>query len=181
MLEGRTVMLRLFAVDDLDEFLKLENTYAEIGAFSPVGFRSPAQFRRQFSETGGWDDNLGRMLITDKTGRMLGHIMFFKEPSYQSGYEVGYSIFRREDRGKGYVTEALRILSAYLFELKPIPRLQLGTHADNVAARRAAEKCGYKLEGTLRQAFFARGEHVDCVQYSLLRDECPSLAEALKG
>jgi ribosomal-protein-alanine N-acetyltransferase len=50
-----------------------------------------------------------------------------------------------------------------------------------MAARRVAEKCGYKLEGTLRQFFFTRGEYVDYVQYSLLRNECPSLAEALKA
>lgn len=181
MLEGPNIILRLFAEDDLDEFLELENKFAEMGAFSPVSFRSPTEFRKQFSKTGGWDDTLGRMLITDKTERMLGHMVFFKEPSYQSGYEVGFSIFRREDRGKGYASEALGIFSAYLFELKPIPRLQLGTHVENLAARRVAEKCGYKLEGTLRQAVFARGKHVDCVQFSLLRDECPSLAEALKG
>ena len=181
MLEGPNVILRLFTDDDLDEFLKLDNTCAEMGEFAPVDLRSPAAFRKQFSETGGWDDQLGRMLITDKSGRILGQIMFIKEPSYQSGYEVGFVVFRREDRGKGYTTEALRIFSAYLFELKPIPRLQLGTHAGNIAARRVAEKCGYKFEGTLRQFFFTRGECVDYVQYSLLRDECPSLAEALRA
>ena len=163
MLEGPNVILRLFTEDDLDEFLKLENTCAEMGEFAPIDLRSPAAFRKHFSETGGWDDKLGRMLITDKSDRLLGHIMFIKEPSFQSGYEVGFIIFRRENRGKGYTTEALRIFSAYLFEVKPIPRLQLSTHTDNAAARRVAEKCGYKLEGTLRQMFFTRGAYVDYV------------------
>lgn len=180
MLEGPNVILRLFREDDLDEFLKLENTYAEMGEFAPVDLRVPAAFRKHFSETGGWDDKLGRMLITDKSDHILGHIMCIKEPSFQSGYEVGFVVFRRENRGKGYTTEALRIFSAYLFELKPIPRLQLSTHTDNVAARRVAEKCGYKLEGTLRRMFFTRGEYVDYALYSLLRDECPPLAEAIK-
>ncbi|MBN2563583.1 MAG: GNAT family N-acetyltransferase [Phycisphaerae bacterium] len=180
MLEGPHIILRLFTDDDVDDFLKIENTYAEKGELDYVDLRCPVAFRKHLAETGGWDDKLGRMLITDKSGRMLGHIMFMKEPSYQSGYEIGFAVFRREDRGKGYTTEALRIFSAYLFELKPIPRLQLGTHVDNIAARRVAEKCGYKLEGTLRQMFFARGKYVDCVLYSLLRDECASLAEALK-
>jgi ribosomal-protein-alanine N-acetyltransferase len=180
MLEGPNIMLRLFTEDDLDEFLKLENTCAEMGEFAPVDLRSPAAFRKHLTETGGWDDKLGRMLITDKSNRILGHIMFIKEPSFQSGYEVGFVVFRREDRGKGYTTEALRIFSAYLFELKPIPRLQLSTHANNIAARRVAEKCGYKLEGTLRRMFFTRGAYVDYVLYSLLREECPSLAEAIK-
>lgn len=180
VLEGPNIILRLFTDDDLDEFLKLENTYAEMGAFAPVDLRSPAAFRKHLRETGGWDDKLGRMLIADKGGRVVGHIMHIKEPSFQSGYEVGFVVFRREDRGKGYTTEALRIFSAYLFELKPIPRLQLSTHVDNIAARRVAEKCGYQLEGILRQMFFTRGKYVDYALYSLLRDECPSLAEALK-
>jgi ribosomal-protein-alanine N-acetyltransferase len=179
MLEGPTVILRLFSEDDLEEFLKLENTYAEIGEFVPVDFRCPAAFRKHLAETGGWDDKLGRMLITDKRGRIVGHIMYIKEPPWQSGYEVGYVIFRREDRGKGYVTEALRIFSAYLFELKPIARLHIATHAGNLAARRVAEKCGYQLEGTFRQFLFVRGKYVDYVQYSLLRDECQTLAQAL--
>ena len=181
MLEGPNVILRLFTDDDLDEFLKLENTHAEMGEFAPVDLRSPAAFRKHLSETGGWDDKLGRMLFTDKSDRILGHIMFIKEPSFQSGYEVGFVVFRREDRGKGYTTEALRIFSAYLFELKPIPRLQLSTHTGNIAARRVAEKCGYKLEGTLRRMFFTRGAYVDYVLYSLLREECPSLTEALEA
>jgi len=179
MLEGPNVILRLFADDDVDEFLKLENTYAEMGEFTPVDLRLPATFRKHLSETGGWDDKLGRMLITDKSGRIVGHIMYIKEPSFQSGYEVGFVVFRREDRGKGYITEALRIFSAYLFELKPIPRLQLSTHADNIAARRVAEKCGYKLEGTLRQMFFTRGAYVDYALYSLLRGECLPLSKVL--
>ncbi|MGD8450858.1 MAG: GNAT family protein [Phycisphaerae bacterium] len=181
MLEGPNVILRLFTDADVDEFLKLENTYAEMGEFAPVDLRCPAVFRKHYSETGGWSDALGRMLFTDKSGRLLGHIMFMREPTYQSGYEVGFVVFRREDRGKGYTTEALRIFSAYLFALKPIPRLQLGTNVTNVAARRVAEKCGYKLEGTLRQLCFSRGAYADCVLYSLLRHECPSLAEALRG
>jgi RimJ/RimL family protein N-acetyltransferase len=181
MLEGRTVILRLFSEKDLDEFLTLENAYSDIGEFAAVGFRSPAQFRKEFSETGGWSENLGRMLVTGKEGRLLGHIIFFKDPSYQSGYEVGYGIFRKEDRGHGYMTEALRIFSAYLFESKAVPRLQATTAVDNVAARRIAEKCGYQFEGVMRKMGFRRGEYVDAARYSLLREECPTLAEALKG
>jgi RimJ/RimL family protein N-acetyltransferase len=181
MLEGRNVNLRLFAEDDIDEFLKLENAYSEFGEFVPVVFRSGPQFRKHISETGGWDENMGRMLVTDKQGRMIGHVTFFKDPSYQSGFEVGYVIFRRKDRGKGYMTEALRILSAYIFELRPVPRLHITTACDNAAARRIAEKCGYQYEGTMRQFGLLRGRYVDAARYSLLRDECPSLAEALQA
>ena len=79
------------------------------------------------------------------------------------------------------MTEALGIFSAYVFELKPIPRLQLGMFRGNAASRKVAEKCGYQYEGTQRQGNFLRGEYRDRETFSLLRSECPSLAEAMKA
>ena len=76
MLEGPSIILRLFTDEDLEEFLKLENTVAEMSEFTPVDLRSHAAFRKHRSETGGWDDGLGRMPMTDKSARIVGHIMF---------------------------------------------------------------------------------------------------------
>ena len=77
------------------------------------------------------------------------------------------------------MTAALRIFSAYLFELKPTPRLQLGMFKGNAASRKVAEKCGYQYEGTQRQGNFLRGQYHDRETFSLLRNECRPLAEAL--
>jgi RimJ/RimL family protein N-acetyltransferase len=181
MLEGQNVILRLFAESDLDEYLALEQRESESEIFSPSRMRAVPEFRKQFSETGFWEEHQGRMAVTDKAGRLLGSLMFFKDPSYQSGYEVGYGILRRADRGKGYMTEALRIFSAYLFEIKTVPRLQITTPEGNAAARRIAEKCGYRFEGIMRQMGFARGAYCDAARYSLLRHECCSLAKSLTG
>ena len=180
MLEGQNVILRLFAEADLDEYLSLANQYSQRGEYFPIVPRNPSETRKKFAETGWWDEHEGRLLITDKEGRMLGDIGFFKSSPYQTGYELGYSIYRREDRGKGYMSEALRLFSAYLFELKPIPRLYLHTSADNEASRKVAEKCGYKYEGTMRQAAFLRGTYHDCPWFSLLREDCPTLPELLR-
>jgi ribosomal-protein-alanine N-acetyltransferase len=73
----------------------------------------------------------------------------------------------------------LRIFSAYLFELRPIPRLQFGMFKGNAASRKVAEKCGYQYEGTQRQGNFLRGGYWDRETFSLLRSECPRLSEAL--
>ena len=77
------------------------------------------------------------------------------------------------------MTEARRIYSACLLELKPIRRPQLLTVKHNPASRRAAEKCSCRLDGPLRGFAFVSGQFVDCVFYALLRRECPSLSELL--
>lgn len=179
MFEGENVILRQFTAEDVDEYLAIRSVYSERGEQDDVGFRSAPQFRQSFNETGFIEEHLERWVIADKKGKMLGMIMFFKEPSYQSGYEVGFGIHKRADRNKGIMTEALRIFSAYLFELKDISRISLGTDVDNIPAIRVAEKAGYKQEGTLRKFYFSHGEHKDCVVYSLLREECPRLSEVL--
>lgn len=181
MLEGPNIILRLFREDDLDEFFALRGTYAERGDFEDTEPVPQAERRKQFAENGWWSDEVGRMAITDKEGRLLGVIVFFKGLPFEAGCEVGFVTLRSADRDRGIMTEALRIFSAYLFDVKPIPRLQLRTSVGNAAARRVAEKCGYKLEGVQRQVGFARGQYHDCAVYSLLRDECPPLTKVLAG
>lgn len=172
MLEGQHINLRLFTDADLEEFVTQFNRFAERGEFYPVSFRSLTTSRNEFRENGWWEEHQGRMLIVDKQGKMLGTIFFFKGAQYQEGYEVGYALLRRADRGRGTVSEALPLFSAYLFEAKPIRRLYLLAATGNIASKKVAEKAGYRREGTLRQAFFLRGRYHDCAIYSLLRDEC---------
>ena len=110
---------------------------------------------------------------------MVGEITYFKGLWYMPGYEIGYQIYRKEDRGKGYITEALKIFTAYLFDAKQINRLEIELSAGNIASRKVAEKCGFKYEGLKRQAIFSRGKYEDAELFSLIREECPSLRDVL--
>ena len=181
MLEGRNVILRLLNDDDLDEFCALHANLAERGEFFPITLHSLAELRKKVAETGWWDDEQGHMLITAKDGRKLGSIFYFRADQFRRVHEIGYNIFRASDRGQGFMSAALRIFSAYLFEIKPVPRLQVLVAAGNVASRRVAEKCGYRHEGVLREYIFMRGKYYDCDVLSLLRKESPALADALRG
>jgi RimJ/RimL family protein N-acetyltransferase len=181
VLKGKKVSLRLFTEDDLEKLFALDADVGARGEFFPIALHPLADMRRQFRETGWWQEHEGRMAITNADGTLLGAIMFFRASPLLAGYEVGYVVFRPEDRNQGYMSEALRLFSAYLFELKPIPRLQLGMFKGNAASRRVAERCGYQYEGTQRKGGFLRGEHSDRETFSLLKEECPSLAEALAG
>jgi RimJ/RimL family protein N-acetyltransferase len=178
MLRGKKVTLRLFTEDDLEELFALDADITARGEYFPIALHTLSDMRKQFRETGWWQEDQGRMVIAGGDGEMVGAIVFFQPSPMLAGYEIGYAIFRPEDRGKGYMTEALRIFSAYLFELKPIPRLQLGMFKGNAASRKVAEKCEYQYEGTQRQGNFLRGEYRDRETFSLLRGECQPLSEA---
>jgi [ribosomal protein S5]-alanine N-acetyltransferase len=86
-------------------------------------------------------------------------------------WELGYLMFDRGSRNKGYMTEALALLARYLFATRNMRRLQLTVVVGNLASKRVAEKCGFTSEGVARKAVFLRGEHRDLDWFSLLREE----------
>lgn len=179
MLTGKNVNLRLIQDKDLSEMLDLVNDLGHRSDYLGVELHHKTKIEKYYADAGFWESDFGRMLIIDKSGRILGAITFFKGVGDSEGYEIGYQIYRKEDRGKGYATEAIKLFCAYLFELKPIQRLQVCTARENIAARRAAEKCGFVFEGTMRRAFFARGKYYDLDFLSMLREECTPLSNVL--
>lgn len=179
MIKGKLVNLRLITQQDLDEILSLSSDISQRGEFWHLNLQSEQALKKRFAETGLWSEDYGTMLITEKSNKIVGEITYFKGLWYMPGYEVGYQIYREEDRGKGFITEALRIFSAYLFEAKQINRLEVEVSTENLPSRRVAEKCGYKFEGVKRQAIYSRGKYHDIDLLSLTREDCPSLKEAL--
>ena len=104
--------------------------------------------------------------------RLVGTMRFYPSGPSVHGTEIGYLPQTEDDRGKGYGSEALRLLSDLLFaQHAECHRLQLIIPVENFADARTVEHCGYAAEGTLRKAHYtAPGEPADCLVYSRVRD-----------
>ncbi|MGB7603920.1 MAG: GNAT family N-acetyltransferase [Lutisporaceae bacterium] len=181
MIQGKNINLRPVEQDDLDKIIMLQSDVAQRGEFLSPHMMNEVMYKKDYQETGFWKEDFGVLLITNKEGRLLGDISYFKGVRYMPGFEIGYNIFKSEDRGKGYTSEALKLFSAYLFELKIIHRLEVHADMKNIGSRRVAEKCGFTFEGTKREAVFSRGKYCDLAIYSMLSHECPSFTEMIKG
>lgn len=179
MLRGKNITLRLIQEQDLPEMLGLMNNLNERGDYLGVDIHHKMKIEKYYSDAGFWETDFGRMVIVDKSDKILGAITFFKGVGDSEGYEIGCQIYRKEHRGKGYATEAMKLFCAYIFELKPIQRLQVCTVKENIGARKVAEKCGFVFEGTMRRAFFARGKYYDLDFLSILREECVPLSSVI--
>ena len=180
MIVGKNINLRLVRESDMEQLFVLNTDLSEKGDFDSMQLPAEPTLRSRFRENGMWSEDFGAMLICDKSGNILGDISFFKGLRYCEGYEIGYRLFRKENRGKGYMSEALRLFSAYMFSVKPIARLQVNCFSENVASRKVAEKCGFKYEGTMRKAVFCKGRFFDLDLLSIMREECPGFHEVIK-
>lgn len=171
MLRGKIVTLRLVRESDLDRLHSYHTDIANRGDFFPQGVVSEPGFRTYFHDTGFWSDERGMLVIVDSGGEIVGHIEYFRTVNYLDEYELSYQVYAPEQRGRGVATEAVRLLVRYLFETKRIRRIRLIIHPDNTASLRLAERCGFRHEGTARQAWYHRGRHRDVEVYAIVQDE----------
>ena len=85
--------------------------------------------------------------------------------------EVGIGIFDREQWGKGYGTEAMRLVLGYAFGELKLNRVELATDEENTRAIRSYEKCGFVREGLLREHRLIDGRPVDSVAMAVIRSD----------
>ncbi len=80
--------------------------------------------------------------------------------------------------GRGYGTEVTRLVLTYAFDTASLHRVSISVFDFNPRARRVYEKCGFVLEGRLRETLLWDGEWHDELVMSVLRTDARPAAEA---
>jgi RimJ/RimL family protein N-acetyltransferase len=79
------------------------------------------------------------------TGQLVGRVGYTDQPGWP-GFELGWTI-DPEYQGRGYATEAARMLLRYAFDVLDQPHVISLIHPDNTPSRKVAEKLGERIEG----------------------------------
>ena len=82
-------------------------------------------------------------------GRLLGGTGLHRIDWAVRKFEIGYWI-RPDAAGQGHVSEAVRLLTALAFGTLGARRVEIRCDARNLRSRAVAERCGFELEGVLR-------------------------------
>jgi len=83
-----------------------------------------------------------------------------------TGYELA-----RQAQGQGYMSEALRAVYAWAFDVMGVDRIEAQVHPLNTPSLALLGKLGFVEEGLLREAGYWLGERRDLVQLGLLKRE----------
>jgi aminoglycoside 6'-N-acetyltransferase len=84
--------------------------------------------------------------------------------------EIGVGL-DQSARGRGYGSEACKLLVDYLFGGYPVERITALTDVENAPCRGMLERLGFSCEGVMRRATFRDGRWRDLALYGILRDE----------
>ncbi len=173
MLKGENITLRPVREADLDRLRELDLDLESRGDYWPLSIMSEVTYRDEFARTGFWGENFGRLLMIDSGGEIIGEIMYFKTVPYMEEFEIGYRLLGKRHWGKGATTEALQLLTRYLFDSKNINRIRLCIDVENAGSLKVAQKGGYKHEGTMQGCMFHRGRHHNMELYAITRGDLP--------
>lgn len=107
------------------------------------------------------------------SGTLIGGIGLRIEPEHQHG-ELGYWI-GAPHWGKGYATEAARIVLNFGFDRLKLHRIFAHHFRHNEASGKVLRKIGMKHEGCLRGHVRKWGEFIDIEVYAILKSEWETL------
>jgi len=110
-------------------------------------------------------------IIDNYSNEAIGVCGFFDLDHINQTAEAGIFIGKKNLWGKGYGTEALRLLLDYGFKALNLHCVILKTYTFNERAMKAYEKLGFKVIGKRREALRRGNETFDIVYMDILYDE----------
>ena len=119
--------------------------------------------RKKISETFAIDIN----------GKMIGFVNIHslnEKPLNKIG-EIGTigAGLKKEFRGKGIATKAVKLFIPYVFKKYKLKRISGRCRGFNKASARMMEKCGFVFEGRHKKEVYKDGKYYDNLYYAIVR------------
>ena len=173
MYTGEKIRLREYRQTDLPEVMGQVNDYASVRR-SATGLILPATAddeMRWISQQSSMTRGEYQFAIETLNGHYVGGCGFQRVDWKNRVAQIGILIGNASMRGKGYGSDAIRVLCRIGFGEMNLHKLTLSMISGNAPAVRCYNACGFTVEGTLRQEVFREDEYHDLIVMGLLRDE----------
>jgi len=171
------IYLREFEIADAGELLELNRTNREIfegitpavhddSFYTLDAHLKLIEARKQAKENGSRHDFGIFELQTDKLVGNIGLYRFGLAEKCVLGYSLD-----KDHHGKGYATEAVRLILDYAFKEVGFHRVEAGAMPRNIGSARVLEKAGFVREGLARDYIKIKGIWEDHYMFSILETD----------
>lgn len=173
-LAGERILLRSLEADDLERFrawfADREVVKYSLGAWI---------FPWSKSETATWlkrtleekEETLSLGVVEKETKQLIGYAGIASISRINRSGEYYILLGEKNCWGKGYGTEATRLIIHYGFASLNLHRIMLTVSSLNTGGVKAYTKAGFQQEGVLRQACYRDGAYHDKIVMAILRPE----------
>lgn len=167
MIRGERVALRRMAPGDTDDVLRLRSdptVLAQLFSDAPLTREGHLRWLADVEARG---DRHEFMIVDLASGGCVGTIGLAQIDHRHRRAEYGVLI-EAAARGKGFASEATRLVLGHAFGTLGLTRVSLHVLADNEAALRLYRRAGFEAEGVLRQHVIKDGRARDVVVMAIL-------------
>jgi RimJ/RimL family protein N-acetyltransferase len=169
-ISGKKIRLRAVERSDIPTFVRWFNdpeVTQYLAMYMPM---SQAQEERWFEAQLEQRDGFVFSIET-LDGRLIGNLGLSSIDWKNSKALLGIVLGEKEYWNHGYGADAIIALLGFAFRQLNLHRVYLFTYEYNKRAIQCYEKCGFKLEGRMRQAHFYNGRYHDELAMGVLREE----------
>jgi len=176
LLDGQLVRLVAANAEKDAEAMARWTRDAEYGRLldtDPAMPRSPARAKEDIQKWMENDDptSYGFMIRTLADDKLIGFVGL-SGISWSNGNSwVGIGIGERAYWGRGYGTDAMRVVLRFAFQELNLHRVSLTVFAYNERAVRSYLKAGFHEEGRTRELMLREGVRHDVIEMGILRQE----------
>lgn len=148
-------------------------TYLSIGPF-----QDEESFRHYLETIAHSTDPKHYAIVSRKHDQVVGTFSLMRIDPNSGSIEVGFVVFSPLLKQTPASTEAHFLLMKYVFDDLQYRRYEWKCDSLNAPSRHAAERLGFRFEGTFRQAIVYKGRSRDTCWFSIIDKEWPSIKAA---
>ncbi len=155
-------------------FPAYERWFADMAVTRYLLYRFPftPQAEAEWLETVGKDPHqVIWAIVAKQDGRLIGNAALEHIDWRNRRAESGIVIGERDEWGKGYASEAMRLRTRDAVRELGLETVTTRVAMANEASRRGLERAGYRQAGVLRRHWFVDGHWHDAWVGEILRDE----------
>lgn len=170
-LVGQAIYLRLMTTKDTDNIVKWRNEDFVRRKFiyqKPFTRQGHEEWIRTMIDTG----RVVQFVICEKhSDRAVGSVYLRDIDTAFHKAEYGIFIGEKDALGRGYGTEAAKLMLTYAFDELKLHKVMLRVLADNMQALHSYEKAGFVKEAYLKDEVFLEGNYRDVIYMAAISDE----------
>ncbi|WP_308637204.1 GNAT family N-acetyltransferase [Paenibacillus silvisoli] len=174
--QGSPIVLRMAQESDLDAYLAFlhdEETGRLTGSQQTFTRDQIEAWLRKIGTPS--EERVDLLIVLEETGELLGEVVLNEMDAANRSANIRIAIQGTQHRGRGFGTEAMRLMLRHGFDALGLHRIHLGVYAFNPRAIHVYEKLGFKREGVQRDVLYQDGAYHDLILMAILEDEFRAL------
>lgn len=171
-MQGESIVLRYAQEEDLEAYLVLledPESNRLTGSQTEFTREQIIHWLKRIGQPS--QDRIDLMIVSKHNNQLIGEVVINDIDLDSRRANIRIAIAGTENLGRGYGTEALKLMLHHGFETLQLHRIELSVYDFNPRAIHLYEKLGFQREGVMRDYLYQDGAYHDAIFMSLLTHE----------